>query len=255
MRTIKTNLLLSTCVILSPGAVSAATLSTWTATVGKTLLNATTASPTLGDNTNGGASAIMYASFPTITLTNVGDNLTLSGSFTLTGGTTGQEQAIRFGLFDNNGSTTAMNWRGYLGTNRTAANNANSIWERANQTSGDFLGTTSGGAFLAGSTGSSTGTPPASGTFTFSETITKTATGVSMSFSLTEAGGFSWTASNTDTTPNGGVSVEYDRVGIGFSGTYSADQAVFSNITVVPEPSAALFGGLGVLAILRRRRA
>lgn len=247
------NLLLTSCVMLSCGAASAATLSTWTAS--KTITNATTASPTLGDNTNGGASAIMYASFPTIILTNVGDTLTLSGSFTLTGGVTGQEQAIRFGLFDNNGSTTAMNWRGYLGTNRTAANNASSIFERANQTSGDFLGTTSAGAFLTGTTGSSTGTPPASGTFTFSETITKTATGVSMSFSLTELGGFSWTAANTDTTPNAGVSpIEYDRVGIGFSGNYSADQAVFSNITVVPEPAAAVLGGLGMLALLRRRR-
>jgi hypothetical protein len=253
MRRKSSHLLLTACTILTSGAASAATLSSWTAT--KTITNATTASPTLGDGTNGGASAIMYASFPTITLTNIGDALTLSGSFTIIGGVLGQEQAIRFGLFDNNGSTTAMNWRGYLGTNRTAANNASSIFERANQTSGDFLGTTSGGAFLASTTGSSTGTPPVSGTFSFSETITKTATGVTMSFSLSELGGFSWTATNTDTTPNGGVSIEYDRVGIGFSGTYSADQAVFSNITVVPEPSAALLGGLGMLALLRRRRA
>lgn len=253
MQRLPNNLLIAAGLMLSTGAASAVTLSTWTAT--KTITNATTASPTLGDGTNGGASAIMYASFPTITLTNVGDALTLSGSFTIAGGVTGQEQAIRFGLFDNNGSTNATNWRGYLGTNRTAANNASSIFERANQTSGDFLGTTSAGTFLASTTGSSTGTPPASGTFSFSETITKTATGVSMSFSLTEAGGFSWTATNTDTTPNGGVSIEYDRVGIGFSGTYSADQAVFSNITVVPEPSAALLGGLGMLVLSRRRRA
>jgi hypothetical protein len=241
------------CMILAADAASAATLSTWSAT--KTITNADTASPTLGDGSNGGAAAIMYASFPTITLTKEGDSITLSGSFTVSGAVTGQEQAIRFGLFDNNASTNVTNWRGYLGTNRTAANNASSIWERANQTSGDFLTTTTAGAFLASTTGSSTGTPPASGTFSFSETITRTATGVSMSFSLSEAGGFLWTATNTDTTPNGGVvPIEYDRVGIGFSGTYSADQAVFSNITVVPEPSAALLGGLGMLALLRRRR-
>lgn len=255
MKVSKTKVLLTTFAVLTTGAASAATLSTWTAT--KTITNATTASPTLGDGSNGGASAIMYASFPTITLTNVGDAITLNGSVTISGAVASTDQGIRFGLFDNNGSTTAINWRGYLGTNRASA--TNSIWERGGpQTTGDFLSTSNSGTSpvaVLTSPATTVGSLPGSGAFTFSETITKTLTGVSISFSLSGPGGYSWTASATDTTPNGGVSVEYDRVGLGFSGGYSADQAVYSNITVVPEPSAALLGGLGTLALLRRRRA
>ena len=246
--------LLAASVILTTGAASAATLGTWTATAGKTLLNASTASPTLGDGTNNGASAILYASFPTITLTNVGDYLTLSGSFTLAGGVAGVNQAFRFGLFDNNGSTDAMNWRGYLGV---TSPDANTIFERFTQTSGDFLSTNvASTTALTGTNNSGNGYAPASGAFTFSETITKTATGVSLSYSVTGPSGYSWSGSNTDTTPNFGVTpIEYDRVGLGFSGGYTADQAVFSNITVVPEPGAALLSGLGMLCLLRRRRA
>jgi hypothetical protein len=250
MRAFQAHLLLTAFAVLSTGAASAATIGTWTAS--STITNATTSSPTLGNNTNGNASAIMYASFPTITLSNVGDAITFSGSVTISGGVASTDQGIRFGIFDNNGSSNATNWRGYLGTNR--ANGTSSIWERNNQTSGDFLGTSSAVTLLT-SPGITVGSLPASGAFSFSETITKTLTGVSISFSLSGPGGYSWGASASDTTPNGGVSLEYDRVGIGFSGGYSADQAVFSNITVVPEPSAAVFGGMGLLALLRRRRA
>lgn len=46
-----------------------------------------------------------------------------------------------------------------------------------------------------------------------------------------------------------------DRVIFGSATSAGQGSAVFSNITFVPEPSAALLGALGMLALLRRRRA
>jgi hypothetical protein len=49
---------------------------------------------------------------------------------------------------------------------------------------------------------------------------------------------------------------DFNRVGFLMGGDLNADQVQFSNIdvTLIPEPSAALLGGLGMLLLLRRRR-
>lgn len=46
----------------------------------------------------------------------------------------------------------------------------------------------------------------------------------------------------------------FDRVGFLTAGNLDVETVQFNNITVVPEPSAALLGGLGLLGLLRRRR-
>ncbi len=64
-------------------------------------------------------------------------------------------------------------------------------------------------------------------------------------------------ASFTDTTVNAGA-FTFDRVGFQGTTDLNADQIQLNNVdvtfTAVPEPSATLLGGLGVLALLRRRR-
>ncbi len=64
-------------------------------------------------------------------------------------------------------------------------------------------------------------------------------------------------ASFTDTTVNAGA-FTFDRVGFQGTTDLNADKIQLNNVDVtfsaVPEPSAALLGGLGVLVLLRRRR-
>ena len=45
-----------------------------------------------------------------------------------------------------------------------------------------------------------------------------------------------------------------DFESVGFESTAGGPTFTVDNISVVPEPSAALLGGLGMLALLRRRR-
>lgn len=49
---------------------------------------------------------------------------------------------------------------------------------------------------------------------------------------------------------------DFNRVGFLMGGDLNANQVQFSNIdvTLIPEPSAALLGGLGMFLLLRSRR-
>ncbi|MBJ7397077.1 MAG: hypothetical protein JHC76_13650, partial [Akkermansiaceae bacterium] len=55
----------------------------------------------------------------------------------------------------------------------------------------------------------------------------------------------------TDTTP---LTYAFNRVGFQNTTETNADQILMSNVAVIPETSTSLLGGLGVLALLRRRR-
>lgn len=50
------------------------------------------------------------------------------------------------------------------------------------------------------------------------------------------------------------VNEDINSVGVAISGTGFDGDLTYFRLTSVPEPSAALFGGLGILALLRRRR-
>lgn len=79
--------------------------------------------------------------------------------------------------------------------------------------------------------------------------------GGTFSFTLNSSTGYSasWRNVNwTGTVQNLGI----DRIQVYNNSAGSGDggNLYFNNLTVVPEPSAALLGSLGVLALLRRRR-
>jgi hypothetical protein len=65
--------------------------------------------------------------------------------------------------------------------------------------------------------------------------------------------GSTYTTSSAITAFHGQFTVPTDFESIGFESGTGKTMTV-DNITVVPEPSAALLGGLGVLCLLRRRR-
>jgi hypothetical protein len=64
------------------------------------------------------------------------------------------------------------------------------------------------------------------------------------------------TVSGTLKDTNGGASGFGALAAVGFGNFNSGNDQnlVVDNLTIVPEPSVALLGGIGVLALLRRRR-
>ncbi|OYV04763.1 MAG: hypothetical protein CFE26_15145, partial [Verrucomicrobiales bacterium VVV1] len=71
-----------------------------------------------------------------------------------------------------------------------------------------------------------------------SVTTTSTFNGISLSY--------------TDTS---GLVTEFDHLALGFGSAWGGTKYIDDvRVTIVPEPSAALLGGLGMLALLRRRR-
>lgn len=223
---------------------------------GVSLTNAGTASPTVGTGDEGSAdTAWLFASFSTISLNTVGSTITLSGSATFTGisGTSGLRDAFRMGLYNVNGSADDLGWLGYIATNGDT-NSGGRIFERLDPNTTSFTSQT-------GLTALATATAPgvnfesgaASDTYNFSLTLTRVASGMQIDTSIIRtsdslqmgAGSF------TDTS----ISVtEFNRVGFLLAGVLDVDLVQFNNITVIPEPSVVVLGGLGVLCLLRRRR-
>lgn len=209
-----------------------------------------TASPTVGDigTANSADARSIWATMPTVTLANNGDMITLSGSVTLSGIDTSHNQ-FRFGLFNVNGSTGDTGWLGYTGShghNTTGANlsertNANTTW------------------YMSGPTTIATSAIPntafTDATYNFLLSLERVVGGLQINSSIIRT---------SDSTQFGLLNFldptvstyTFDRVAFLIGNTLDADQAQFSNIdvTLIPEPSTALLGGLGLLALLRRRR-
>ncbi len=87
-----------------------------------------------------------------------------------------------------------------------------------------------------------------------------TGDGFNISVELTGSGTYSLsfpgysgsgTLANSLTSIDGIRVYSADPTGLGSGGNYDV---FFNNVSVIPEPSAALLGGLGMLALLRRRR-
>ena len=255
------NLLPLSCltVLLSSAPAHAASVINWTERTGATpVSNMSTASPTVG---NGSAESAdgrsIYASFPTISLSTVGDKVTLSGSATLTTtvgvtSTTFFATQLRWGLYQENGTPAdTLGWLGYIGSQGHNAIGANLLERNSGNT--DWYMTGGGSTIVTTATAPETAFTDA--TYSFMLSLERTAGGIQINSSIIRSSDSQQFGliSSLDTSP---LTYDFNRVGLLIGGELNADQVQFSNIdvTLVPEPRAALLGGLGTLLLLRRRR-
>lgn len=240
-------------------SANAALLTSWTQSSGSNGSGLNTASPVLGNGSlDSGDNQTIYAVLPTsYTLTNVGDSIKLSGGVTFLNLATPQADQFRFGLYNVNGQTGVNGWLGYMASNSGTSTGPtySRLWERSNPNTGSF-GSGSGATAVANVNATPGNTSFASGTYTFSLTLTRVATGLEVGWTLIGTNVNS-TVSGTflDTTPQ---TYTYNRVGFFTGGGLNADQVSFSNVdlTVVPEPGVVglVAAGLTFCFILRRRR-
>jgi MYXO-CTERM domain-containing protein len=250
-------LLLAAAVVAAVPSAQAALVTGWAKSQGAgPLTNASSASPTMGDGTANSADAMaIYASFPTIQLANVGDKVTMTAAVTLAGITNNAANHFRWSLYDVAGSPDLNGWLGYIAGNSTASV-ASNLWERANPNTALVMATNSPAAtVISTSAAAGIGNDFTDSSFNLVFSLERTASGILISSSfvrISDSVQFGLHAFE-DATPQ---TYSFNRVGFLASGNLDADQVQFSNIdvSVVPEPSAALLGGIGLLALLRRRR-
>lgn len=245
----------------------AATIANWKVLVpsvasgGSPVAGANTDSPVFGGGTNQMDAAQTAGRFGTVGTPEtanllVGETLTVTATITLTGGLDVTNN-YRFGVFNDGGQFAANSpntWTGgwlhstgsglyqgntggsFVSTVGTAPNNAVALTQIPTTNTGTIDGTS-----IA--------------TYLWTMTITRdSATTVDVFSSFVGGDGLydnSYTANNVTT-----ALFSYTAVGVLTSGNTDLDQLTISNAqySVVPEPSSAMLGGLGLLALLRRRR-
>jgi hypothetical protein len=249
MKTLTQSAFLIALTALMSGLARATPVTNWTERLGDTPASGLdTASPTLGDGTPNSADAMsIYATIPTVTLANVGEKVTLSGSATLSG-IAGNPNQFRWGLYSMNGSSDDTGWLGYMGNHGHTTNAAN-LLERTNPNTSWYM-SSAGGAAPTIASGIAPATGFADGTYNFLLTLERTASGIQIDTSIIRSSDSKQFGliSFEDTTPQ---TTTFDRVGILIGGVLDADQVQFSNIdvtfTAAPEapPQIASFVGLG----------
>ena len=234
--------------------VPATDITGWVSNIAGKVTDAATSGPLLNpnDTADSYSTNTLQAFFNPITLANTGDKITLTGGFQLSAAAVAnQGNWFRFGLFDNRGqaSNIITAWSGYCGM-------ATSLQERVTAGGGPF----SSGADATPRTpdaspapvgvNSPSGTPP----LIFEETITRTATGVVLTFLIkrTDTNVVLMDYTYTDTSPNNnglldgsntaantGYNPTYNTAGFAFGKTYISNtgaQARFSNIRIAFTP-------------------
>lgn len=211
--------------------------------------------PIVGDGTNRAASgAELIGVFDGFTLAAANDSIELSGTVEMLGGF-GKENVFRFGLLDVNGKAEEKGWLGYFASNGSDIGNGalrqrNLINNGAPTSDGGSL--IIGAEMLAGEKFVATAT----NLYDFTIRYTREADdSLTIDWSLVrQDGGYDMSATYSDSAP---LTYTFNRVAFEFNNSLQADQAIFTDVQlgIVPEPSAALLGGLGVLVLLRRRRA
>ena len=175
-----------------------------------TMADANTASPLWNpDNLNAGIAGSAHALFPPIQLSEIGDSLKLTGTVAIQVNSTSRPNNnrglwFRFGLFRNQSPVTqasdpTTNWLGYCGM----INSSSTLYER-----------TSTGNYASSITGSSARTPQISQSganssqnsisIRFTETLTRTANGIDVTFHAinTASSATLMSFTHSDTTPN-----------------------------------------------------
>jgi hypothetical protein len=235
---------------LMSSMAGATPVANWTERTGDTPVSGLdTASPTLGDGTPDSADAMtIHATMPTVTLANVGEKVTLSGSVTLSG-IVGLVSQFRWGLYDVNGSSNDTGWLGYMGNNGHGTNKAK-LQERANPNTVWYMSSTGGANVDIALSASAPGTAFTADTYNFLLTLERTAGGVRIDSSIIRSSDSQQFGliSFEDDTPE---TYSFNRAGFLIGDGLNADQAQFSNIDVSftepagPAPRITSFVGLG----------
>lgn len=191
------------------------------------------------------------ANFPAVTLGD-GDALILTGSVAFNRVLVGNQ--FRIGLFDGDNPVTTGDGLGYVGIYAQAGTTGGGPVNSANGTATNPF---SGSAATVIGTMTNPANAAASGsTIAFSLTIARDGANLDVAASYDNGGAYTSNVA-IDNTPAVPASFTYDSVAFLMGGSLNATQATYTNVdvTYVPEPSAALLGALGALALLRRRRA
>lgn len=257
-----------TALLISGGIASPALLAVdidnWQIQNGSTYSGLTTNSPVFGDGgTDSADSHFLYAALDTTyALDNVGDSITFSGEFAMTGGnfnpSSGSNQ-FRYGLYDSNGSGGTTGWLGYWSSN-SQSNITNEgpgrLYERNSGNSSEFwssVGTTQRAIQNVDNI------PFDSGDYSFSITVERVSpTELSVGWTIANSDGGSYSLSQSWTGVPGTIDLSFDRVGMGFGGGADVDLVAFSGVQVtsIPEPSTLALASVvvGSVLLLRRRK-
>ncbi len=238
----------SSILVIRQPTLSSVELTGWTSNqlaAAPTSTTAATSSPLLNpDNIASGAGGTLQTYFRPITLANVGDKITLTGSVQLSQqGVSGQVNWFRYGLYDNRSQPENIytGWLGYTGM-------GTSLWERVNQavsglypTGFDALQRTPNSSSNPIGTNSPSGTPVLS----FEENITRTHTGVDIVFLLrrmdTNATLMSYTYTDSSPNNNGVITGESNTANTDYDPTYNAAGFMFGSSYIGTSTAHAQF--------------
>ena len=193
-----------------------------------------TASPVVGDGSpNSADTDAIHSTAPDLTLANVGDKITLTGSATLTGILSGGVRQFRWGLYDVNGSEDTNGWLGYLAT-QGSGTTPGELYERNSGNTSAFFSST--GVSTTGGTAPGSGVSFTDGNYAFTLVIEKVASGLQINSAITRTSDSQdfGSVSLLDTSPRTST---FNRVGFLIGGTLDADQVQFANIEVAFTPA------------------
>ncbi|MGE9293724.1 MAG: PEP-CTERM sorting domain-containing protein [Puniceicoccales bacterium] len=215
---------------------SAVAIDDWAISTGSTASDLSTASPVIGDGTEGSALNTLIASTTNSqTLTNVGDNISVTGSVTFDGlSGSSLAHSFRWSLMNTNGSTNVNGWLGYVGQN-SSGTSPGDLFERDNPNTASWWTTNS--ATKLGSAVDASSALLTDGTYSLSISVELTATNeVTIVWSLVGSG-YSMVGTVVDSSPQ---TLTFDVIGVGSAGL-TADQISLSDMdityTSVPEAS------------------
>jgi len=256
--------------LLSAALAPAATVANWQVLFDPNSNNPATSGLTTDSPTFGGATDAMdgigvaglfgtTATPASVTLA-IDETLTVTATVTLTGGITGGA-GYRFSVQNDGGKfvdPSPDNWSGGWNHVLSIAGVGSGIFRA--RTNGNYMSTASDAVRIQQNPNSTSGTfnGDSTATYLWTMSITRDSEDTVDLFSSFVGGDGNYSEIHNislDATQTNGL-FTYNAVGIQTTSASDLDQLSLSNVqyTVIPEPSAALLGGLGVLCLFRRRR-